>query len=136
MSASASNPKTTQILKEFHSNIITFLDELIEQFPLEADLIFVRLFLKDSVPHIDIMNTFIKECFPHKEAIAKRDEKLFLEGDLSLFGNFSKNKVNHFRVLWKSSVLNDEDRCVIWKWFDTFIYLAEQYQKLKIESTK
>lgn len=126
--------KTTQILSDFHSNIVTFLDELIEQFPLEADLIFVRLFLKDSVPHIDIMNTFIKECFPHKEAIAKRDDKLFLENDLSLFGNFSKNKVNHFRILWKSANLNDEDRCVIWKWFDTFIYLAEQYQKLKLET--
>lgn len=126
--------KTEQILQEFHSNIIAFLDELIEQFPTEADLIFVRLFLKDSIPYTDIMNKFIQECFPHKEAISKRDEKLFLESDLSLFSGLDKSKVNHFKVLWKSSILNEEDRQVIWKWFDTFIYLAEQYQKLKMEN--
>lgn len=126
--------KTLHILKEFHCNIITFLDELIEQFPTEADLILVRLFLKDSVPYVDIINTFIKECLPHKQAISERDEKVFLENDLALFSNFNKSKVNHFRVLWKSSILNEEDRDIIWKWFDTFIYLAEQYQKLKIEN--
>lgn len=121
-----------QIVDDFHSNIITFLDELIEQFPNEADLIIVRLFLKDSIPPIKIINMFIIEILPYKQSIAKRDDSVFLDGNISLFNSVRKSKVNHFKVLWRSSVLDDEDRKVIWKWFDMFIYLVEQFQQLKL----
>ena len=37
----------TLILQEFKNNLITFFDELIDQFPTEADLVIIRIFLKD-----------------------------------------------------------------------------------------
>ena len=126
--------KINQIVQNFHTSLIHFLDELIEQFPMEDDIVLARLFLKNSIPPVTIINTFIKETLPLKECITNRDEDKFLNSDLSIFNSLNKNKVNHFKVLWKSSVLDDEDRQVIWRWFDTFIYLAEQYQKLKIEN--
>ena len=126
--------KINQIVQNFHTSLIHFLDELIEQFPMEGDIVLARLFLKNSIPPVTIINTFIKETLPLKECITNRDEDKFLNSDLSIFNSLNKNKVNHFKVLWKSSVLDDEDRQVIWRWFDTFIYLAEQYQKLKIEN--
>ena len=49
----------TAILKQFKNSIITFLDELIVQFPEEADLVIFRIFLKDRVPIIDIMTYFV-----------------------------------------------------------------------------
>ncbi len=127
-----SSDKKTQLLQDFHRNLIDFLDELIEQFPSEANLILCRILLKDRVPKELIMNTFLTECFPHKEAIARRDDKLFLEQDLDLFKSFSQSNVNHFRKLWQSSVLSEEDKSVIWDWFDTFILLGERYQKLSV----
>lgn len=122
-----------QIIQDFRNNIIIFLDELIEQFPTEANLIIARIFLKDRVSPEIIINAFIKEVMPLKEDIVKRDENVFLNNSLSLFNSFDKSTVNHFKVLWKSSVLDEDDRQVIWEWFDLFIHLAEKYQKLKIE---
>lgn len=121
-----------QIVQDFKSNIILFLDELIEQFPTEANLIMARIFLKDRVSPETIINVFIKEVMPLKEEVGKRDENVFLNNNLSLFNSFDKSTVNHFKILWKSSALDDEDKKVIWQWFDTFIYLSEQYQKLKL----
>jgi hypothetical protein len=42
--------------------------------------------------------------------------------------------VNHFRKLWLSKKLDDEDRKVLWSWFDSFIYLANKYLELKKSS--
>ena len=120
-----------QVVHDFKDNIILFLDELIEQFPSEANFIMARIFLKDRVSPETIINVFIREVRSLKEDIAKRDEKVFLNNNLSLFNSFDKSTVNHFKVLWKSSSLDDDDKQVIWQWFDTFVYLSEQYQKLK-----
>lgn len=122
--------KRKQILDDFHRNLIDFLDELIEQFSSEPNLILCRLFLKDRVPKQTIIETFINECFPHKDAILKRDDKLFIEQDLDLFRSFNQSNVNHFRKLWQSNILNEDDRKVMWDWLDSFIFLGEQYQKL------
>lgn len=128
----SNNQKLNQIVNDFHTNLIIFLDELIEQFESEPDLILMRLFIKDQIPPVQIINKFIREVLPHREDIINRNEKVFLDSNLNLF-NFNKSRSNHFKVLWKSSTLDDDDRQVIWKWFDTFIYLTEQYQKLKIK---
>jgi hypothetical protein len=121
-----------QVVKTFHSNIISFLDELIDMFPSEADLVIARLFLKDTIPPITTLNKFIQDVMPNKDKISERDATFFLE-DADLLGSLNQSKVNHLNKIWKSSILDDEDRQIIWTWFDTFVYLAEKYQKLKLE---
>ena len=122
---------TTDILREFKHNIITFLDELIETFPQEVDFVVARIYLKDRVHPEDIMHTFIQNMIPLKDIISIRDEKFFLEGHVNFFDKASKGTVNHFKNIWKSGQLDDDDKNVIWKWFDTFIFLAEKYQQMK-----
>ena len=56
------------ILSIFKTNLISFVDELIGQFPREPDLIILRIFLKDQVPIQDVMSKFIY-------AINKDDQK-------------------------------------------------------------
>lgn len=124
--------KLQQIIHNFHSSIISFLDELVELFPSDPDLIIIRLLLKDSIPPVTIINTFIKEIIPNKESIANREDSFFLESQL--FSSFDASKMNHLKILWKSTVIDDDDRQIIWAWFDTFVALAECYQKLKIEN--
>lgn len=119
-----------QILSEFKNGIISFLDELIEQFPEEGDLVIARIFLKDQIPIVDIMNNFILKLLPLEGQVKERNESFFLENNL-LFENIDKNKVNHFKRLWRSERLDRDDRDVIWKWYDSFIFLAKKYQKLK-----
>jgi len=122
---------TTQVLIQFKNALTTFLDELINQFPEEGDLIMFRIFIKDRIPILDIMNLFILSLLPKKKMIVDKDENYFLNHCdlLEMNGKQNKSKVNKFKKIWRSGRLDNEDKMVIWKWFESFIYLAEKYQK-------
>lgn len=117
-----------QILIDFKTSLVNFFDELIEQFPEEGDLVVIRIFLNDQVPIADVMNTVIAKLLPLKELVKKRDESFFINNNV-LFDKLDKNKVNHFKKLWRSDKLDAEDRKVIWQWYDLFISLTEKFQK-------
>ena len=122
-----------KILKEFKNSLITFIDELIPQFPEEGDLVIIRIFLKDQVPIADVMNHIIHMILPLKQLVVSKDESFFLDNNV-LFSALNSGKVNHFKKLWRSGRLDNEDKNVVWKWMTSFIYLAEKYQKIKINS--
>jgi hypothetical protein len=123
-----------EILKQFKNALIAFLDELIGQFPLEGDLVIFRIFLKDRIPIKDIINDFVLRILPLKELIVARDEDFFLN-KCELFENIEstekKGKINRFKKLWRSESLDDDDKKIVWEWFDSFIFLTEKYQKNK-----
>jgi hypothetical protein len=120
-----------EILTEFKSQLITFFDELVSQFPTEPDLIVLRLFLTNQVPIQDVMNIFNHKINTNDQELRKmvkeRNEVFFLEH--SIFENVQKDKVNHFKKLWRSGRLDLEDKNVIWNWMDAFIYLGDKYSK-------
>ena len=119
-----------QILTDFRTSLVSFLDELIQQFPEEGDLIVLRIFLADQVPIEEIMQTFVNKCLPLKEIIKKRDESFFLANNV-LFERIDRDKVNHFKKLWISPKLDDDDRAIIWQWYDNFIAISEKYVKIQ-----
>lgn len=123
-----------QILTEFKNGLISFFDELIDQFPSEADLIMIRIFLKDQISIMEVMiifNNYInKDDQKLKKMIKDKNESFFLENNI--FESFSKNKVLHFKKLWRSGALDEDDKNIIWKWISSFIYLADKYNKIKI----
>lgn len=121
------------ILIEFKKQVITFIDELIEQFPDESDLIVSRIFFNDQLPVVEFMNHFIARVLPLKEMIVARDESFFIYNN-HLFDRFNKDKVNHFKRLWKSKNMDQETKQIIWEWFDVFILISEKYQKIRLES--
>ena len=122
-----------KILMEFKNSLITFIDELISQFPEQGDLVIIRIFLKDQVPITDVMNHIIHMILPLKQLVVSKDESFFLDNNV-LFTALNSEKVNHFKKLWRSGRLDNEDKNVVWKWMTSFIYLAEKYQKIKINS--
>ena len=128
-----------EILKQFKDTLISFLDELIDQFPKEADLVIFRIFLKDRVPIVNVMNYFMLKILPLKHMVSKRNEDFFMN-HCSLFEDIknpeNKGKINHFKKLWRSSSLDEEDKRVVWVWFDSFIFLTEKYQKSRIKTQK
>lgn len=121
----------TRVLSEFKSSLITFFDELISQFPLEGDLVIARIFLNDQVPIKDVIDEFILKMSMNdnllKRMVKERNESFFLEHNV--FDSLGKDKVNHFKKLWRSENLDNEDKEVIWKWIDSFIYLGDKYTK-------
>lgn len=119
------------LLNDFQRNCVDFIDELIELFPTEADLILARHLIKDTLPPEFIMNGIIKDILPHKDNIRNRNSDFFLNlADVGL----SQTHASRVRILWRSSVLDDQDRKVIWTWIDSFVQFAEHYQKLKIQA--
>lgn len=128
-----------EILKKFKDTVISFLDELIGQFPEEADLVIFRIFLKDRVPIIEVIKYFVRKVLPLKKMIEDRDEDFFLNHCTlmeDINNQNTKGKINHFKKLWRSETLDDEDKEVVWQWFDIFVTLSEKYQKNMINTQK
>ena len=121
------------ILQEFKNNLITFFDELIDLFPSEPDLVIVRIFLKDQIPIDEVINVFNntinKDNQKFRKMIKDRNETFFLESNI--FDSISKTKVVHFKKLWRSEQLDEDNKQIIWKWVDSFVYLADKFIKAK-----
>lgn len=126
----------TQILIQFKNSLISFVDELIEQFPQEPDLIILRIFLKDQIPIEDVMTKFIyninKNDQELKKYIVERNEIFFLESDV--FDSIAKSKSINFKKLWRSGNLDKEEKETVWKWIDSFVKLSDLYNKAKNKS--
>jgi len=123
-----SEQQKIRILSIFKDQFITFLDELIAQFPKEPDLVIVRIFMKDQVPIEDVMCHVIKEILPFETKIDAKDEGFFLENK-RLFNEISSESVIHFKRLWTSTSLDNDDRDAIWDWFKSFCILSKRYQE-------
>jgi hypothetical protein len=122
-----------EILSKFKRSSIDFLDELISVFPSEPDLIILRVVLKDQIPIADFMNHFIYKVLPLDDLVQSKDDRFFTENDV-LFGGLDGEKQNMFKRLWLSQDLDQEDRDVIWKWFETFNYIAKKCVKIRAKN--
>lgn len=126
------------ILQEFKNQLVNFFDELINQFPSEGDLVVIRLFLSNQIPIRDVMNHFNyqlnKDNKLFKTMIKNRDEQFFLDNNLFDLSGSKRDKMSHFKRLWRSGVLDDEDKMVMWRWVDSFVYLTDKYTKALAKS--
>ena len=115
---------------KFRDLIIEFLDELIEQFPEEADFIIARIFIKDQVNPVYIADSFSESLLGHEDIIKRRDERYFIDND-NLFSYFDDTKVLYFKKIWQSDKLDGDDRQTMWEWMDAFVLLAKKYTEQK-----
>jgi len=92
-----------------------------------------------------IMENFIFYSYPYWEKIAKREESFFLENCKNVFKDLPLDKVDAFKVLFTAvdsngtPIINDEDRCGIWDFFEGLIRICIKYihekRKPKLKST-
>lgn len=113
---------------KFRDTLCDFLDELINLFPTEREIIFMRMILKQA-PVQDLIGRFIRDLLPLKENVKKKDDVFFLNNNiLYMNGKIPPEKENHFKDLWKSNLLDSDDRETIWQWMNTFVHIAEVYE--------
>jgi hypothetical protein len=125
-----SEEKKLNLIREFRTVLVSFLDELIEQFPHEGDFVIIRIFIKDQVPMADVLGRFIRDLLQFEDQVKERNERFFLDNSLLYTGaSIADNKVNHMKNLWLSNQLDDNDRETIWQWMDALIKIANQYLK-------
>lgn len=115
-----------EILKLWKTNILQFLDNILEIFPDEADLIVYRQLFENQIPIEEVMKQFCIIIIPVKTMIENKNEEFFLSGKAS-FLDITNNKVSKWTTIWKSSRLNNDDRECIWKWMNVFLNLATMY---------
>lgn len=121
------------LLIQLKTQLVSFLDELIDSFPNEPDFVIFRIFVNDKLPIQSIMQYIIENLCPLQDLVKNKDENFFLNHNV-LFEKFSEkesSKVNHFKKLWTSGALDKEDKEVMWKWFKSFIFLGNKYSELK-----
>jgi len=124
-----------EVLIEFKKNLVMFLDELIESFPQEGDLIVFRIFINDQAPIKDVVDAFNyninKDDQNLRRMVKDKNEHFFLENDPFNLANETQESVNHFKTLWRSGKLDKEDKNVIWRWITTFVYLGDKFAQSK-----
>lgn len=130
-----------QVYQTLQTNLVSFLDELIEIFPHEGDFVVFRIMVKDRIPIIDIARYMEYYLLPEKEAV-KNALKSAINGNPTpfnerlneMFGKFAGRDgvggyVTNYKQLFDS--LDDENKLAIWKWLHVFIHLLEKCQTLK-----
>lgn len=120
--------KEIELLNLLKKNMIEFLDELIEQFEEESDLIVMRFFMADQLSIEMMMTHFVTYVYPLRDKIRSKDESFFIENN-NIFGSSPQDKVIHFKKLYLQ--MTEEDRSTLWAWFSCFISICERYLKLK-----
>lgn len=118
--------KKFELLIKFKNVLLEFIDELVQQFPNDSDIIMCRIFIKDQIPVQSIMDTFTKYFLPQKEMILNKDEMFFTMGT-SDFCTALRLNTNIFEKIWYSGVLDDDDKDVIWQWIISLYKLTEKY---------
>jgi len=122
-----------ELLLQLKTQLVNFLDELIDSFPKEADFVIFRIFVKDQTPIELIMNYVVEKLVPLQDLVKKRDEKFFLNNNIFFeeFSNEKMHRVLHFKSLWQSGTLDEDDKDAIWRWFSIFIAIGNKYKDLK-----
>ena len=118
-------------LIELKKSLLDFLDQLHNSFPDEPDFVVFRIFVNDQIPIQDIMNYILVKLVPIQELVKKRNEEFFLNNNILFedFDNAKTSRVNHFRNLWLSKNVDDDDRHAMWAWFEKFIFIAVKYSE-------
>lgn len=118
-----------KILNQLHAQSLNLLDDLITICPNEGDILLVRLFFEQVDPQV-LMDGFIKWVYPWKNYILEHNEAYFEEND-HIFGPLPADKVSYFKEKYQDGTFQKEDKESIWSYFEVFIKLVEQYNKVK-----
>tara|TARA_Y100000591_G_scaffold329343_2_gene357708 strand:+ start:836 stop:1318 length:483 start_codon:yes stop_codon:yes gene_type:complete len=124
------NSNELNYLIHFKTQMLHFIDELRQIFPNEPSFIIIRIFVNDKIPVKDVIGRFMLECLPVSRAVKERNDKFFIYSDF-IFEKYAddvgEDEIKHFRQIWESEILDDENKEVIWRWLDMFMLIARKY---------
>ncbi|HMP28231.1 MAG TPA: hypothetical protein PKD85_01440, partial [Saprospiraceae bacterium] len=83
----------------------------------------------------EIANHVVKHVLPYKKRIEKKDLSFFREKKAEIFSGLPVNKVEYFAALVEKTEaeggMSDENKGIVWDYFETLAALAEEYKKNK-----
>jgi len=110
----------------FNKIVDKFLNELNTILPEEKDIVIFQsqISVATMVNPNKILESFIKYAYPHKEPIMSKNEDFFLGEKMSIKQDYMTQAI-HLTDLWKNK-LSDENKEVVWKYFQVMTVLAEK----------
>ncbi len=118
-----------KILRQLQDQVLNLLDDLLIICPNEPDMLLIRLFFENQIDTEALMRGFNQWVYPWKKYIKDHNEEYF-EKNNHIFGPVPSKKIQHFKTKFKDGTFNSEDKKVIWAYFEVFISLVEQYEKI------
>lgn len=120
--------KKTKILILFKTQINSFIEELIQQFPQEGDFVVLKLFVNTQVEIEKVLIGWVKQMNKNDKKIRKmiesKNDDFFIKENPFKFIN--EQRLSKFSLLWND--LNDDGKQTIWNWMDLFIKISDKYQ--------
>ena len=114
----------------FLKQLDNFINELCTIFPKSKDIsLFADKYnLIRSVNSGLIIDYFTLYIYPHKNKINNKDESFFLEGggQDEIKDTSGLKFRDNIKTLWINE-MSDENKEIIWKYFNIFILLCEKY---------
>lgn len=131
-------------LTKFNLQCENLINDLIKILPDEKDLKVAYeqfSFLKSANAEFALRG-FLKYVYPCKDHIMNKDEEFFLGNGVNqevnkfisnekINNDYAIDKVLNLKNFWKSKLSND-DKEVIWKYFQVLIVLCERYVSKKM----
>lgn len=81
----------------------------------------------------EVIDHLVTHILPYKEHIKNRNVQFFVNKKDMIFKGLPQENVDRFEKLITNSPveggLDDENKSIIWQYFDTFIWLSEEYKK-------
>lgn len=100
----------------------------------KGDLMLVEFFFR-KMSEIDIANQIVKHVLPYKNRIENREIEFFNEKKGEIFKGLPVNRVEYFSQLITKDESNggmsEENKEIVWSYFDALVLLAERYKKNK-----
>lgn len=118
---------TLELITDFRDNIFTQPAE-------QGDIMLVEFFFKKMNP-VDIAERIVLHVLPFSQKIKDRDISFFIEKKNEIFGGLPKERVEYFASLIekpeKRGGMSDENKEIVFSYFDTLDALGQEYKKNK-----
>lgn len=115
----------TELITDLKDNMFTSPDE-------QSDLSMVEFFF-NCLPEKELMQHVVENTLPFSAQIRARDMNFFITQKNKIFEGLPEERINHFEKLittpQSKGGMTDENKDVIWSYFQTIIRIAEEYKK-------
>ena len=129
-----------KIIRIFRDKLINFLNDLLNLFPTDENLIMASILIRDYPNFEQLMENFITDLYPLREKVKNRDENYLLSNEPKIYkiirDKMGEDIVNDFKKRWRSNKISKYNKNALWKWGDLFITLGERYLKCKEKENK
>lgn len=112
-----------EFIQDLKDNVFIAPDE-------HADLVLMEFVFCNMSPD-DLMKHVTRYVLPWTDYIERRDESFFIDNREGIFKGLREERIEYFGAAFQDGRVKEEDKNVIWQYFDTIVAIVTNYNKNK-----